>query len=43
MMDHIISADELETVEVQIKTMDWARELTELYGRANKEAIHQAM
>jgi hypothetical protein len=42
-MDHIISADESETVEVQIKTMGWARELTKLYGRANKEAIHHAM
>jgi hypothetical protein len=26
-----------------MKTIDWARELTELFGRANTEAIHHAI
>ena len=39
-MDHVISTDESETVEIQKKTMDWTGELTELFGRANTEGIH---
>jgi len=31
-MDHVISADKSETVEIQTKTLDWARELMELFG-----------
>jgi hypothetical protein len=42
-MDHVISADEFKTSEIQMKSMDWAGELTELFGRSNNEAIHQAM
>jgi hypothetical protein len=42
-MDHIISADESETMEVKIKAMDWAREITDLFHYWNKEAIHQAV
>jgi hypothetical protein len=29
-MDHMISAEKSKTVEIPMKTMDWARELTEL-------------
>ncbi len=42
-MDHVISADESETIEIQKKTMDWTGELTELFGRANTEGIHTAV
>ncbi len=42
-MDHVISADELETIEIQKKTMDWTGELAELFGRANTEGIHRAI
>ncbi len=42
-MDHVISADELETIEVEIKTMDWAGEITDLFHYWDKEAIHQAV
>jgi hypothetical protein len=42
-MDHIISADESETIEVKIKTMDWAREITDSFHYGNKEVIHQAV
>jgi hypothetical protein len=42
-MDHAISADESETIEVVIKTMDWAGEITDLFHYGNKEAIHQAV
>jgi hypothetical protein len=42
-MDHVISADEAETIEVKIKAMDWAREITDLFHHGNKEAIHQAV
>ncbi len=38
----MISEDESETVEIEMKTMDWARELTEIYGWAIIKAIHQA-
>jgi hypothetical protein len=31
-MDHVISADESEIVEIQMKTMDWTGELTELFN-----------
>jgi hypothetical protein len=40
-MDHVISAEESETIEVAIKTMDWADEITDLFHYGNKEAIHQ--
>jgi len=42
-MDHVISADELETIEIAIKTMDWAGEITDLFHYENKDAIHQAV
>ena len=42
-MDHVISADESETIEIAIKTMDWAREITDLFHYENKDAIHQAV
>ncbi len=42
-MDHVNSADESETVKIQMKMVGWARELTELFGRANTEAIHHAI
>jgi hypothetical protein len=42
-MDHVISANESETIEVAIKTMDWAGEITDLFHYRNKEAIHQAV
>jgi hypothetical protein len=37
-MDHVISGDESETIEIQ-KT----GELAELFGRANTEGIHMAI
>jgi hypothetical protein len=42
-MDHVISADESETIEVKNKAMDWAGEITDLFPQGNKEAIHQAV
>jgi hypothetical protein len=42
-MDHVISADESETIEVSIKTMDWAGEIKDLFHYGNQEAIHQAV
>ncbi len=42
-MDHVISADESETIEVKIKAVDWAGEITELFHHGNKDEIHQAM
>jgi hypothetical protein len=42
-MDHVISADKSETIEIQKKTMDWTGELAELFGRANTEGIHMAI
>jgi hypothetical protein len=42
-MDHVISANKSETIEVKIKTMDWAGEITDLFHYGNKEAIHQAV
>jgi len=42
-MDHVISADESETIEIQRKTMDWTGELAELFGRANTDGIHRAI
>jgi hypothetical protein len=42
-IDHVISADESETIEIQKKTMDWTGELAELFGRANTEGIHMAI
>jgi hypothetical protein len=42
-MDHVISADESETIEIPKKTMDWTWELAELLCRANTKGIHTAM
>jgi hypothetical protein len=42
-MDHVISADESETIEIQKKTMDWTSKLPELFGRANTEDILRAI
>jgi hypothetical protein len=42
-MDHVISADESETIEIAIKTMDWAGEITDLFHYEYKDAIHQAV
>ncbi len=42
-MDHVISADESEMIEIQKKTMDWTGELAELFGRANTKGIHLAI
>jgi len=42
-IDHVISADESEMIETQKKTMDWTRELAELFGWANTEGIHTAI
>jgi hypothetical protein len=42
-MDHVISADESEMIEIAIKTMDWAGEITDLFHYENKDAIHQAV
>jgi hypothetical protein len=42
-MDHVISANESETIKVAIKTMDWAGKITDLFHYGNKEAIHQAV
>ncbi len=37
------SSDESETIEVAIKTMDWAGEIMDLFHYENKDAIHQAV
>ncbi len=42
-MDQVISTNESETIEVTIKTMDWAGEITDLFHYENKKAIHQAV
>ncbi len=42
-MDHVISADESETIEIAIKTMDWASEIKDLFHYENKDAIRQAV
>jgi len=42
-MDHIILADKSETVEIKMNIMDWARELSKLFGRGNPEMIHKAI
>ncbi len=42
-IDHVISADESETIEIQRKTMHWTGELAELFGRANTKGIHKAI
>jgi len=43
MMDHMISAEESEMIEIRIKAMDWAREITDLFCHGNKETIHQTV
>jgi hypothetical protein len=42
-MDHVISADESKTIEIQKKTMDWTGELVLLFGQANTKGIHTAI
>jgi hypothetical protein len=42
-MDHVISVDVSETIEVAIKTMDWVGKIMDLFHYGNKEAIHQAV
>jgi hypothetical protein len=42
-VDHVISANESETIEIAIKTMDWAGEITDLFHYENKDAIHQSV
>ncbi len=42
-MDHIISANKLETIEIQMKTMDWAGELTDLFRGRNSETLHKVI
>jgi hypothetical protein len=42
-MDHVISADESEMIEIQKKTMDWTGELAELFSPANTKGIHTAI
>jgi hypothetical protein len=42
-MDHVISADESEMIEIQKKTMDLTGELADHFGRANTEVIHMAI
>jgi len=42
-LDHVISADESETIKIAIKTMDWAGKITDLFHYENKDAIHQAV
>jgi hypothetical protein len=42
-MDHVILTDESEMIEIQKKTTDWTRELTELFGRSNTEGILMAI
>ncbi len=42
-MDHIISVDESETVEIQTKTMVWAGDLMELFRWATTKSICQAI
>jgi hypothetical protein len=41
-MDNIISEDKSKTIEIKMKTMDWAEELTGLFSRGNTEMIHKA-
>ncbi len=43
MMDHMISGEESKKIEIRIKAMDWAREITYLFCHGNKETIHQAV
>jgi hypothetical protein len=42
-MDHVISANESETIEIDIKTMDWAVKITDLFHYQSKDVIHQAV
>jgi hypothetical protein len=42
-MDHVISADKSKTDKLQMKTMDLAGELTDLFGRRNTETIHKVI
>ncbi len=42
-MDHMISAEESEMIEILKKTMDWTGELAELFGQANTEGTHTAI
>jgi hypothetical protein len=42
-MDYVILADESKMIKIQIKAMDWAGEITDLFHHRNQEAIHQAV
>jgi len=35
--------NESETIEIRIKAMNWAMEITDLFHRGNKETIHQSV
>jgi hypothetical protein len=41
-MDHIILADESETIKIQMKTIDWGGKLIDLYkGAIQKQSTRQ--
>jgi len=42
-MEDIISAGVSETVKINIKSMDWASQLAELFSRGNTKIIHEVM
>jgi hypothetical protein len=42
-MDNVISADESDMLEIQMKTMNRARELTELFSISKMGVIHHAI
>ncbi len=39
----VISLDESETVKISIKSIEWAGELADLFGRGNTKIIHKAI
>jgi hypothetical protein len=43
-MDLVLAADKSENVEIQKKTMDWTRDLTELFSRrAKTKGVHSSI
>ncbi len=42
-MDHVISADESETIEIAIKTMDWAGKITDLFHKLCRASATNTM
>jgi hypothetical protein len=42
-MDNIISEDKSITIEIKMKTMDWAGELIGLFSKEKAEMIHKAI